>query len=51
MQETNESPGQRHGIPTRIKHVAAEAGKEAAEALRDILVMVAGEAAKRAIWG
>lgn len=42
---------QRHRIPAHLKHLAAEAGKEVAEALRDIIVMVAGEAAKRAIWG
>ena len=51
MQETNESPDQRQGGSARIRHLAAETGKEVAEALRDIAVMVAGEAAKRAIWG
>ena len=42
---------QRHRVPTHLKHLAAEAGNAVSEALRDIVVMVAGEAAKRAIWG
>jgi len=51
IQEIMETPGQRHKARTRFTHIAAEVGKELAEALRDIVVMVAGEAAKRAIWG
>ena len=43
--------GEKHGIPMRVAHFAAVIGKEVAEALRDILVMVGGEATKRAIWG
>ncbi len=43
--------GEKHGIPMRVAHLAADIGREVAEALRDILVMVGGEAAKRAIWG
>ena len=49
--EWNDGSAERHDVPTRLKHLAAEAGKDVAEALRDILVMVAGEAVKRAIWG
>jgi len=49
--ESSHRSAERHDVPTRLKHRAAEAGKEVAEALRDIAVMVAGEAAKRAIWG
>jgi len=51
VQENCEGTGQRHGVSTQLKHLAAEAGKEVAEALRDIVVMIAGEAAKRAFWG
>jgi len=43
--------GEKHGIPMRVAHLAADIGREVAEALRDILVMVGREAAKRAIWG
>jgi hypothetical protein len=51
VRERIEGTGQRHRGPTRFKYLAAEAGKEVAEALRDMVVMIAGEAAKRAIWG
>ena len=51
MLETSESADQTHGGSARFKHLAAEAGKDVAEALRDIAVMVVGEAVKRAIWG
>lgn len=46
-----ERPRQEHGVPMRFKEAATELGKDVVEALRDIVVMVAGEAAKRAIWG
>jgi len=42
---------QKHRLPISVKEMVTEAGKEAAEALRDIAIMVAGEAAKRALWG
>jgi hypothetical protein len=51
VHESTERPRHTHGAPTRFKEMATELGKDVAEALRDIVVMVAGEAAKRAIWG
>jgi len=36
---------------TRFKKLAAKAGKVAADGLRDILIDIASEAAKKAIWG
>ncbi len=36
---------------TRFKKLVAKAGKVAADGLRDILVDIASEAAKKAIWG
>jgi hypothetical protein len=46
-----EGTDQRRTGPSGFKHFAAEARKEVAEALRDVLVMVAGVAVKRTIWG
>jgi hypothetical protein len=51
VQEIVETPGRRQRARTSFTHMAAEAGKEVAEALRDVVVVVAGEAVKRAIWG
>jgi len=51
LRESIDGTGQRHGVPIRLKHLAADAVKELAEALWDIVVMITGEAAKRAIWG
>jgi hypothetical protein len=49
--ESMKGTGRKQGGPTRVRRLAAEVGKDAAEAVRDIIVMVSGEAAKRAIWG
>jgi hypothetical protein len=46
-----EGASQTHRGPTHLKRIVIETGKGVAEALREILVMIAGEAAKRAIWG
>ena len=46
-----EGADHRRRDPRGFKHFPAEAGKDVAEALRAVLVMVAGEAAKRVIWG
>jgi hypothetical protein len=46
-----EEAERRHVAPTGFRHLAAEAGKDVAEVVRDIVVVVAGDAAKRAIWG
>jgi hypothetical protein len=51
LRESVAGTGHRLGVPARFKHLAAEAGKEVAEALRDNVVMIVGEAVKRAIWG
>ena len=37
--------------PVHLKRIVKEAGKGIAESLRELLVMIAAEAAKRAIWG
>jgi hypothetical protein len=49
--ESMKGIGQKQGGPTRVRRLVAEAGKDVAKAVRDIAVMGAGEAAKRAIWG
>jgi hypothetical protein len=42
---------QEHGGPTHLKRIVTEVGKGVAESLRALLVTIAAEAAKRAIWG
>ena len=41
IQETVEIPHRRRGVPTRVRHLAAEAGKALAEGLGDLAVLVA----------
>jgi hypothetical protein len=46
VHESAERPRSTLRVPIRVKEMAAEVGKDVAEALRDIAVMMAGEAAK-----
>jgi hypothetical protein len=45
-----EEPGQKRRVSTGFKQIATRVGTDVAEALRDMVVMIAAEAAKRAIW-
>ena len=47
LPETIETPSQGHGVSTRFRCLTAEAGKDAAEALRNSNVMAAGEVETR----
>ena len=51
VQESAVRSEQKHGVAMSFMQIAATVRKEVAETLRDILVMIAGEAAKGASWG
>jgi len=51
LRGTPDGAPQKHGGFPHLKRIVTEAGKGVAEALRDLLTIIASEAVKRAIWG
>ena len=51
MWDTIDGASPKHVAPAHLKQIVKEAGKGVVEALRDLLVMIGAEAAKRTIWG